>query len=243
MASGTGSGVTLEGLRRLMEQFVAERDWGRFHTPRNVALALVGEVGEVAELFQWRGEMEPGAPGLSEADRTRLGEELSDVLVYLVRLADLCSVDLGAAAIRKVRINHLKYPADVVRGKAGKYTELAGAELFKRKQPLSIDEIDELEARRGQAGWWTRAVQSAAEEAPAHAADAVSRAASGSASEPSRKATPGPAPADAGAPVAAAEPQGVFQEGVLVGVLLTLLVVYGLGPAISAVSGLLPPSL
>lgn len=233
MAAGTGSGVTLEGLRRLMAQFVTERDWGRFHTPRNVALALVGEVGEVAEIFQWRGEMKPGAPGMSDADRTHLGEELSDVLVYLVRLADLCSVDLGAAAIRKVRINHLKYPADVVRGKAGKYTELEGAELFKRKQPLSKGEIDDLEARRGQAGWWARAVQSAAEEAPADAADAVSRSSSSA-------KVPDPGAAALPPAVPTAEPQGAaFHEGVLVGVLLTLLVVYGMGPAVAAVSGLL----
>jgi dCTP diphosphatase len=76
------SPLSFEELRQRMQSFCDEREWHRFHQPRNLALALVGEVGEVAELFQWRGDDGAGVglPGWSEADRVHLGEELSDVL-------------------------------------------------------------------------------------------------------------------------------------------------------------------
>ena len=122
-ASGFEASVTLERLRGAMAAFVAEREWERFHTPRNVLLALVGEVGEVAELFQWRGEVPRGLDASwSAADREHLGEELSDVLLYLVRLADLSGVDLPTAALRKMRRNAEKDPADKCRGSSAKYT-------------------------------------------------------------------------------------------------------------------------
>jgi dCTP diphosphatase len=122
-ASGFEASVTLERLRGAMAAFVAEREWERFHTPRNVLLALVGEVGEVAELFQWRGEVPRGLDASwSAADREHLGEELSDVLLYLVRLADLSGIDLPSAALRKMRKNAEKYPADKCRGSSAKYT-------------------------------------------------------------------------------------------------------------------------
>jgi len=116
---------SLELIRQMEAAFCQERKWEKFHSPRNLLLALVGEVGEVSELFQWRGE--EGAPvGLanwSEEDRIHLGEELSDVLIYLVRLADQCHIDLPAAVVRKLKINAAKYPADKVAGSSKKYTE------------------------------------------------------------------------------------------------------------------------
>jgi NTP pyrophosphatase (non-canonical NTP hydrolase) len=74
----------------------------------------VGEVGELCECFQWKGEVEPGLPGWSEAKRQHLGEEMADVLMYLIRLADKCGIDLPAAAERKIQKNAAKYPADLV---------------------------------------------------------------------------------------------------------------------------------
>jgi NTP pyrophosphatase (non-canonical NTP hydrolase) len=105
-----------------MATFASERDWGRFHVPRNLLLALVGEVGELAELFQWRGEVAVGLPDWPAADKVHLGEELSDVLLYLVRLADRCDVDLGAAARRKLLLNARKYPVGQAKGSSDKYT-------------------------------------------------------------------------------------------------------------------------
>jgi dCTP diphosphatase len=104
-----------------MAQFADERDWRQFHTPRNLVLALVGEVGELAELFQWRGEVAPGLPDFGAAERVRVGEEMSDVLLYLVRLADRCGVDLAAAVGAKLEANAAKYPAERARGSSAKY--------------------------------------------------------------------------------------------------------------------------
>lgn len=74
-------------LRVFTGAVVAEREWDQFHTPRNLMLALTGEVGELAEIFQWKGEVAAGLPTFTEQERTHLGEELADVMIYLTRLA------------------------------------------------------------------------------------------------------------------------------------------------------------
>lgn len=70
----------------------------------------VGEVGELSEIFQWRGEVDKGLPNWEESDKEHLGEELSDVLLYLIRLADICGIDLAHAATKKILKNSIKYP-------------------------------------------------------------------------------------------------------------------------------------
>ncbi|XP_062505202.1 dCTP pyrophosphatase 1-like [Corticium candelabrum] len=114
---------SLECLRNLQCRFANERDWDKYHKPRNLVLALVGEVGELAEIFQWKGEVEDGLPDFSAEEREHVGEELSDVLLYLIRLAEKCQVDLPQAAIRKIKLNSEKYPAERVHGSSKKYTE------------------------------------------------------------------------------------------------------------------------
>lgn len=114
---------TIEDIRRMQAEFTDERDWNKFHQPRNLLLAMVGEVGEVAELFQWRGEVAEGLPDWTESEREQLAHELSDVLIYLVELAEKCRVDLPQAVLRKMALNRLKYPASKVHGSAKKYTE------------------------------------------------------------------------------------------------------------------------
>jgi dCTP diphosphatase len=101
----------LEVLRDRMRQFSAERDWQGFHDPKSVLLALVGEVGELAELFQWLPADAAAELARSEPLRTRAGEELSDVLLYLILLADVLGVDLAAAAHAKLTAAARKYPA------------------------------------------------------------------------------------------------------------------------------------
>lgn len=104
----------LEALRRGMRDFVDERQWSGFHDPKSVLLALVGEVGELAELVQWL-PAEQARTLAGEPLRTRVGEEMSDVLLYLVLLADVLDVDLAAAARAKLAAAHRRYPADEVR--------------------------------------------------------------------------------------------------------------------------------
>jgi len=85
----------LEILRGRMRQFADDRDWGKFHDPKSVLLALVGEVGELAELFQWLPAADAQELAQHEPLRTRVGEEMSDVLLYLVLLADVIGIDLA----------------------------------------------------------------------------------------------------------------------------------------------------
>jgi dCTP diphosphatase len=101
----------LVALRDRMRQFTAERDWSGFHDPKSVLLALVGEVGELAELFQWLAAEDAAEVGRSEPLHTRAGEEISDVLLYLVLLADVLDIDLAAAANAKLTQAALRYPA------------------------------------------------------------------------------------------------------------------------------------
>jgi dCTP diphosphatase len=108
---GDTAASDLGALRDRMRQFTAERDWGGFHDPKSVLLALVGEVGELAELFQWLPAADAAKLGRSEPLHTRAGEEISDVLLYLVRLADVLDIDLAAAANSKLTDAARRYPA------------------------------------------------------------------------------------------------------------------------------------
>jgi NTP pyrophosphatase (non-canonical NTP hydrolase) len=101
----------LHELRDAMRRFTDERDWSRFHDPKSLMLALVGEVGELSELMQWVQADDAAAVLAEEPSRTRVGEELADVLLYLVRLADVLQIDLREATDRKIRLNRLKHPS------------------------------------------------------------------------------------------------------------------------------------
>jgi NTP pyrophosphatase (non-canonical NTP hydrolase) len=108
-------------LKERVRDFVAERDWERFHSPKNLAMALSVEASELVELFQWMTEEESGA--IDPERRRRVAEELADVLWFLVRLSDRLDIDLLEAAERKLSANAAKYPVDRVRGQARKYNE------------------------------------------------------------------------------------------------------------------------
>lgn len=122
-ARGFSPELTMEQIRQMQAQFTDERDWDQFHQPRNLLLALVGEVGELAELFQWRGEVMEGLPDWTDTERTALAHELSDVLIYLVALSDKCRVDLTRAVLEKLQVNRNKYPVEMVQGSSKKYTQ------------------------------------------------------------------------------------------------------------------------
>jgi NTP pyrophosphatase (non-canonical NTP hydrolase) len=104
-----------------LRAFARERDWEQFHTPRNLAMAVSVEAAELLERFQWLSEAQ--SQSLSGDDLDRVREELADVLLYLVRLADVLGVDLEAAADAKLVLNAAKYPVELARGNARKYDE------------------------------------------------------------------------------------------------------------------------
>ena len=115
--------MNLEDLRLESAQFAQDRDWDQFHSIRNLLLALVGEVGEAAEIVQWTKDEDIPAL-LNDGGREKLAEELADILLYLVRLADRSGVDLEKAVKEKLLLNAQKYPVNQARGSAKKYTEL-----------------------------------------------------------------------------------------------------------------------
>jgi NTP pyrophosphatase (non-canonical NTP hydrolase) len=109
---------SLARLREQMRNFSQARDWEQFHDPKSLLLALVGEVGELSELLQWLPAAEAADLAKSAPLNTRLGEELSDVLLYLIRLADVCEVDLGQAVQNKLAANELRFTIADVHGDA-----------------------------------------------------------------------------------------------------------------------------
>src|SRR3954463_8394171 len=110
----------LEDIRQEVAAFASERDWEQFHSPRNLLLALVGEVGEAAEILRWQGDAQPAVPPAKQED---WADELADVLTLLVRLADRSGVDLTTAFARKLEKARAKYPVDLFKGSNRKYTE------------------------------------------------------------------------------------------------------------------------
>ncbi|GJH02333.1 MULTISPECIES: nucleotide pyrophosphohydrolase [Paraburkholderia] len=114
----------LLAVRDLLRQFVDERDWSRFHSPKNLATALSVEASELLEPFQWLQSGEKSE--LADDKLNAIRHEMADVLAYLVMLADRLDVDLYAAVLEKIELNRAKYPAHKVRGDSRKYSEYGG---------------------------------------------------------------------------------------------------------------------
>jgi NTP pyrophosphatase (non-canonical NTP hydrolase) len=122
MTGGVRPDSCLVSLRDELRRFAAERDWDQFHSPKNLAMALAVEAAELLEHFQWLKEDE--SRSLPPPELAKVREELADVLIYLVRLADKLGVELLPAAIDKIAINARKYPVEASRGSHKKYTDL-----------------------------------------------------------------------------------------------------------------------
>lgn len=113
---------TLQLLAQQLHDFAAAREWEQFHSPKNLASALIVEAGELLEHFQWATEEQ--SRNLSAEKRELVAGEMADVLLYLVQLASALEVDLGEAALKKIQMNGERYPADLARGTSKKHDEL-----------------------------------------------------------------------------------------------------------------------
>ena len=112
---------SLDGLNRRLLTFARERDWEQFHSPKNLAMALAGECGELLEHFQWLSE---GQSASLDAEKKReVGREMADILIYLIRLSERLDLDLVGAAYEKIGINESRYPVHKVRGDARRASE------------------------------------------------------------------------------------------------------------------------
>lgn len=111
----------LDELRQRLRNFAAERDWDQFHSPKNLSMALSVEASELVECFQWLTEEQ--SRNLTPEQLAAVTDEIADIQLYLVRLADKLDVDIPAALNQKIAKNEAKYPAEQVRGSPKKYTE------------------------------------------------------------------------------------------------------------------------
>jgi len=111
----------LDKIKLQLRHFAAERDWDQFHSPKNLAMALIVEAAELVEHFQWLTEEQ--SQTLTPDKLAEVEQEIADIQIYLIRLADKLGVDMEQAVNNKIELNEKKYPADKVRGSAEKYNE------------------------------------------------------------------------------------------------------------------------
>jgi len=115
---------TLDQLSARLLAFARDRDWEQFHSPKNLAMALAGEAGELLEHFQWLSEQQ--SETLPPEKREAVALELADILIYLIRMSERMKIDLIATAEQKIAINEQRYPVEKVRGdarRAGEYDD------------------------------------------------------------------------------------------------------------------------
>ena len=116
--------LDVDGLQHRLRAFANARDWERYHSPKNLAMALASEVGELVDIFQWLTEEE--SRDLSDDNRLRATEEIADILIYLLRLGDRLEVDFQKTILEKIELNERKYPVDLAKGNAVKYNRRMG---------------------------------------------------------------------------------------------------------------------
>ncbi|MBH1362790.1 nucleotide pyrophosphohydrolase [Stenotrophomonas maltophilia] len=117
--------VEVRGAAQALREFAEARDWAQFHSPKNLVMALSGEVGELNEIFQWMTEADSFKAAASESTASAVREEIADVALYLIRLSDVLGIDLNEAVSSKLATNAAKYPVDLSRGVSTKYNKLA----------------------------------------------------------------------------------------------------------------------
>jgi NTP pyrophosphatase (non-canonical NTP hydrolase) len=105
-----GGPLDIDAVQARLRQFAAARDWERFHNPKNLAVAAAVEASELLEIFQWLDPDEAASIGDAPQQRQRVAEEVADVVIYLLRLADIVGVDVSAAVDAKIEANELRFP-------------------------------------------------------------------------------------------------------------------------------------
>lgn len=114
--------VTLQAVRDVVAQFVRERDWEQFHTPKNLSIDVSVEAAELMEQFLWAKDTELAE--VLQKNREAIEDEVSDVLLALCAFANVCNIDIATAFERKMKKNRAKYPISLAKGTSKKYTEL-----------------------------------------------------------------------------------------------------------------------
>lgn len=108
----------IEELKRKIEKFIEERDWDKYHSLKNLAISISIEASELLEIFQWKSEE---SYRLDEEELEKIKEEIGDIFIYLLNFCSKLNIDPIESALKKLKINEKKYPAEIVKGKAFKY--------------------------------------------------------------------------------------------------------------------------
>lgn len=114
----------ITALQARIQAFSQERDWDQFHTPRNLIMAATSEMGELAEVLQWKNDEEAAEFLSTQYGRERISEEIADVAIYLIRLCQKLDLNFVEIISKKITQNNAKYPIDKSKGSAKKYTDL-----------------------------------------------------------------------------------------------------------------------
>ena len=112
--------MDIKKIQKILSDFAEDRDWEKFHNPKNLVMALTSEVGELSDIFQWL-NFEESSNKLSSKNKELINDEIADVLIYLLRLSDKLDIDLEDAVIKKINKNSKKYPVNLSKGNAVKY--------------------------------------------------------------------------------------------------------------------------
>lgn len=112
--------MNIDNIKSILQKFSDERDWDQFHSPKNLVMALTGEVGELNEIFQWLSESE--SLNLPESIKTHTAEEIADIAIYLIRICMKLDINLEEAILSKMKKNEIKYPVEKSRGSSKKYS-------------------------------------------------------------------------------------------------------------------------
>lgn len=124
MAAFTDSATTINQIKDHVLAFAREREWEQFHSPKNLSMALAAEAGELMEHFLWSTPEQSRAVAADPAKRTKIADELADVVIYALEFANTTGLDVAASIEAKMAANAKKYPVEKARGRADKYTEL-----------------------------------------------------------------------------------------------------------------------
>ena len=113
-----------ENLKVVSREFTRERDWDKFHSPKNLIMAMFKEIGELSEIFQWKDEKLSFKDNLDSDEIENIKDELSDILIYLIRISDVLDIDLISSSFNKIEKNNIKYPIEKSKGSSVKYNKL-----------------------------------------------------------------------------------------------------------------------
>ena len=113
--------MDLEKIKEIIRKFANDRDWNKFHTPKNLSMALSVEASELVEIFQWLSQEE--SKNINSKDIQNVKDEVADILIYLIRITDKLDIDLEEAVLEKIKKNSDKYPVEVSKGNAVKYNK------------------------------------------------------------------------------------------------------------------------